>query len=342
MWDKFGGYLLLFLGLTAKAERVQDEVRLRLFLDNIGFSDLSAKKIKKWMPEDRRQFELVQEKESNDTPERVKPFKADPAKQERYIRLGNGNQLVRDPKKLVRLLASEKIRWSLHTSRLRLARKQQYCQFFTRFEKCNKGDGKCPYIHDPDKIAVCTKFLKGLCSNPSCKLTHKVIPERMPDCSYFLQDGDVDAKYRVTLLSSFNMLRSSLWLQFKPHHIAAGAAYLAKILNFDLATHHGMWQEFQTTPSICQDVVKRLMRALLERNYKIMGSVNFVRIDEVCLRLFLDNIGFSGLSAKKIKKWMPEDRRQFELVQERGVKRKGRERKEGRHFWRRKSVNGRR
>lgn len=61
MWDKFGGYLLLLLGLTAKAERVQDEVRLKLFLDSIGFSDLSAKKIKKWMPEDRRRFEIIQE-----------------------------------------------------------------------------------------------------------------------------------------------------------------------------------------------------------------------------------------------------------------------------------------
>ncbi|XP_020572133.1 calpain-type cysteine protease ADL1 isoform X2 [Phalaenopsis equestris] len=61
MWDKFGGYLLLLLGLTAKAERVQDEVRLRLFLDSIGFSDLSAKKIKQWLPEDHRQFELIQE-----------------------------------------------------------------------------------------------------------------------------------------------------------------------------------------------------------------------------------------------------------------------------------------
>ncbi|CAM8889204.1 unnamed protein product [Rhodiola kirilowii] len=61
MWDKFGGYLLLLLGLTAKAERVQDEVRLRLFLDSIGFSDLSAKKIKKWMPEDHRRFEIIQE-----------------------------------------------------------------------------------------------------------------------------------------------------------------------------------------------------------------------------------------------------------------------------------------
>ncbi|KAJ7531630.1 hypothetical protein O6H91_14G051800 [Diphasiastrum complanatum] len=61
MWDKFGGYLLLVLGLAAKAEGEQDEVRLRLFLDSIGFSDLSAKKIKKWTPEDRKQFEIVQE-----------------------------------------------------------------------------------------------------------------------------------------------------------------------------------------------------------------------------------------------------------------------------------------
>ncbi|XP_022768073.1 uncharacterized protein LOC111312250 [Durio zibethinus] len=104
-----------------------------------------------------------------------------------YVRIGNGNKLVRDPKKWTRVLASEKVRWSLHTARLRLVKKRKYCQFFTRFGKCNKDDGKCPYIHDPSKIAVCTKFLKGLCSNPNCKLTHKVIPERMPDCSYFLR-----------------------------------------------------------------------------------------------------------------------------------------------------------
>ncbi|XP_068471868.1 uncharacterized protein At1g21580 isoform X4 [Phaseolus vulgaris] len=104
----------------------------------------------------------------------------------RYVRIGNGNQLIRDPKKRTRKLANEKVRWSLHTARQRLARKQ-YCQFFTRFGKCKKDGGKCPYIHDPSKIAVCTKFLNGLCSTPNCKLTHQVIPERMPDCSYFLQ-----------------------------------------------------------------------------------------------------------------------------------------------------------
>ncbi|XP_011629129.1 uncharacterized protein LOC18424673 isoform X1 [Amborella trichopoda] len=104
-----------------------------------------------------------------------------------YIRVGNGNKLVRNPKKMSRVLANEKVRWSLHTVRTRLARKKQYCQFFTRFGKCNKEGGKCPYIHDPEKVAVCTKFLKGCCSRTNCMLTHKVIPERMPDCLYFFE-----------------------------------------------------------------------------------------------------------------------------------------------------------
>ncbi|XP_039114056.1 cyclin-T1-5-like isoform X2 [Dioscorea cayenensis subsp. rotundata] len=55
-------------------------------------------------------------------------------------------------------------------------------------------------------------------------------------------------------------LRSSLWLQFKPHHIAAGAAFVAaKFLNFDLASYQSIWREFETTPSILQDVMQQLM-----------------------------------------------------------------------------------
>nr|CAD1831761.1 unnamed protein product [Ananas comosus var. bracteatus] len=88
--------------------------------------------------------------------------------------VSNGNKLVRDSKKLIRILASEKVRWSLHTVRLRLAKKQQYCQFFTRFGHCSKVGEKCPYIHDPAKVAICTRFLRGMCSNTNCKLTHQV------------------------------------------------------------------------------------------------------------------------------------------------------------------------
>jgi len=57
----------------------------------------------------------------------------------------------------------------------------------------------------------------------------------------------------------FCRLRSSLWLQFKPHHIAAGAAYLAaKFLNIDLTAYHNIWQEFQTTPTILQGILHPL------------------------------------------------------------------------------------
>ncbi len=49
----------------------------------------------------------------------------------------------------------------------------------------------------------------------------------------------------------FCRLRSSLWLQFKPHHIAAGAAYLAaNFLNLDLASYQNVWHEFDATPAI--------------------------------------------------------------------------------------------
>ncbi|XP_031112571.1 cyclin-T1-3-like isoform X1 [Ipomoea triloba] len=58
-------------------------------------------------------------------------------------------------------------------------------------------------------------------------------------------------------------LRSSLWLQFKPNQIAAGAAYLAaKILNMNLASNNIIWQEFQTPPNVLRDVARQLMELL--------------------------------------------------------------------------------
>ncbi|PIN13932.1 CDK9 kinase-activating protein cyclin T [Handroanthus impetiginosus] len=55
-------------------------------------------------------------------------------------------------------------------------------------------------------------------------------------------------------------LRSSLWLQFKPHQIAAGAAYLAaKFLNMNLASCHYVWHEFHTPPFVLKDIAHQLM-----------------------------------------------------------------------------------
>ncbi|KAK3578969.1 hypothetical protein CHS0354_034762 [Potamilus streckersoni] len=63
---------------------------------------------------------------------------------------------------------------------------KQYCKFYNRFGKCNRGE-KCPYIHDPDKIVICTRFLRGTCKVTDCPFSHKISKEKMPVCSFFLR-----------------------------------------------------------------------------------------------------------------------------------------------------------
>ncbi|KAL0287699.1 UNVERIFIED_CONTAM: Cyclin-T1-4 [Sesamum calycinum] len=65
-------------------------------------------------------------------------------------------------------------------------------------------------------------------------------------------------------------LKSSLWLQFKPHQIAAGAAYLAaKILNMNLDSCHKVWHEFHTPPSVLR----------VHRNFSVKPIPLQLRID---------------------------------------------------------------
>jgi hypothetical protein len=55
---------------------------------------------------------------------------------------------------------------------------------------CNRGL-TCPYQHDPAKIAICWKFLQGICSKTAdtCELSHDPIPERTPLCVHFNDRG---------------------------------------------------------------------------------------------------------------------------------------------------------
>nr|XP_020481188.1 zinc finger CCCH domain-containing protein 3 isoform X2 [Monopterus albus] len=87
-------------------------------------------------------------------------------------------------------LASRAVQRSLAIIRHAHQKKQQkqYCMYYNRFGKCNRGTS-CPYIHDPDKVAVCTRFLRGTCkqADGSCPFSHRVAKEKMPVCSYFLK-----------------------------------------------------------------------------------------------------------------------------------------------------------
>ncbi|KTG42658.1 hypothetical protein cypCar_00008980, partial [Cyprinus carpio] len=90
-----------------------------------------------------------------------------------------------------RYVASRAVQKSLAIIRQAKQKKQkakQYCMYYNRFGKCNHGDA-CPYIHDPDKVAVCTRFLRGTCkqTDGTCPFSHKVAKEKMPVCSYFLK-----------------------------------------------------------------------------------------------------------------------------------------------------------
>ncbi|XP_071262721.1 zinc finger CCCH domain-containing protein 3-like isoform X2 [Salvelinus alpinus] len=89
-----------------------------------------------------------------------------------------------------RFVASRAVQRSLAIIRHARQKKsqKQYCMYYNRFGKCNRGN-TCPYIHDPDKVAVCTRFLRGTCKQTggTCPFSHKVAKEKMPVCSYFLK-----------------------------------------------------------------------------------------------------------------------------------------------------------
>ncbi|CAL1274306.1 unnamed protein product [Larinioides sclopetarius] len=77
-----------------------------------------------------------------------------------------------------------------------------YCMFYNRFGRCNKGI-KCPYVHDPSKIAVCTRFLRGTCKNENCPFSHEICPGKMAICSFFLLGSctKIDCPYRHETLA---------------------------------------------------------------------------------------------------------------------------------------------
>ncbi|KAJ1973530.1 hypothetical protein H4R35_004070 [Dimargaris xerosporica] len=61
----------------------------------------------------------------------------------------------------------------------------KYCTFYNRFGRCSAGN-QCPFIHDPNRVALCTRFLRGMCSaGDSCPFSHDRRPERVPLCYHF-------------------------------------------------------------------------------------------------------------------------------------------------------------
>ena len=63
--------------------------------------------------------------------------------------------------------------------------------------RCSKGP-QCPYIHDTTRVAMCRDFLQtGTCpAGDSCDLSHDPTPGRVPACLHFLRGKCSNASCR--------------------------------------------------------------------------------------------------------------------------------------------------
>ncbi|GLI59354.1 hypothetical protein VaNZ11_001219 [Volvox africanus] len=93
----------------------------------------------------------------------------------------------------VRAMAAQRI---LAKARMRRAAAQAvkergYCPDYCRTGVCtlsrDLSGGSCPHTHDPTKVAVCSRWLAGSCTDANCHLQHRLVPDLMPLCTYFLQ-----------------------------------------------------------------------------------------------------------------------------------------------------------
>ncbi|XP_075979094.1 zinc finger CCCH domain-containing protein 3 [Anticarsia gemmatalis] len=62
------------------------------------------------------------------------------------------------------------------------------CPLFRKFGRClRKSRGKCEFLHDKKHVSICRKFLKGLCHDKDCLLSHDLTTKKMPTCYFYLQ-----------------------------------------------------------------------------------------------------------------------------------------------------------
>lgn len=88
-----------------------------------------------------------------------------------YVRTKRGNLIARE------LVAQ------------RRAARAALCAFYTRSGTCRRG-ARCPYIHDPARVALCPGALKPSgCVNARCQMSHTRSAHNAPHCVHFLRSG---------------------------------------------------------------------------------------------------------------------------------------------------------
>lgn len=62
------------------------------------------------------------------------------------------------------------------------------CPLFRKFGKClRNARGSCEFLHDKKHVSICRKFIKGICHDKDCLLSHDLTTKKMPTCYFYLQ-----------------------------------------------------------------------------------------------------------------------------------------------------------
>ncbi|XP_013190844.1 zinc finger CCCH domain-containing protein 3 [Amyelois transitella] len=62
------------------------------------------------------------------------------------------------------------------------------CRLFSKYGKClRNARGHCKYLHDKKHVSICRKFLKGICHDHDCLLSHELSDKKMPTCYFYLK-----------------------------------------------------------------------------------------------------------------------------------------------------------
>ena len=62
------------------------------------------------------------------------------------------------------------------------------CRLFTKYGRClRQMYGNCQYLHDKKHVSLCRKFLKGICHDNNCFLSHELTAKKMPTCYFYLK-----------------------------------------------------------------------------------------------------------------------------------------------------------
>lgn len=74
------------------------------------------------------------------------------------------------------------------SEKYRLKKNNMPCPLFKKFGKCIRDEkGFCEFLHDKKHVNICRSFLKGICHDKGCLLSHELSVKKMPTCYFYLK-----------------------------------------------------------------------------------------------------------------------------------------------------------